>query len=131
MIDKGAFDFSKTENDMYILNYMKMFNMDVEATDKHLRELWGEEYEANAAEYQLEDVYAGRYHGKGEDYTEEMRGYLDQMITKGGEELKGCVVVTERLAQLLQMLMDKYTFKDVDHSWIKLCYYYDYLGPNG
>ena len=29
----------------------------------------------------------------------------------------------------LQMLMDKYTFSGVDHSWTKLCYYYDYIGP--
>ena len=39
------------------------------------------------------------------------------------------VVVTEELAEILQMLMDKYTFENVDHSWTKLCYYYDYLGP--
>ena len=64
-----------------------------------------------------------------------MRGYLSQMITTGGEEARGCVVVTERLAEILQMLMDKYTFTNngnsIDHSWTKLCYYYDYLGPNG
>ena len=41
------------------------------------------------------------------------------------------MVVTERLAELLQMVMDKYTFQNVDHSWTKLCYYYDYLGPTG
>ena len=34
-------------------------------------------------------------------------------------------------AELLQKLMDKYTFADVDQSWLKLCYYYDYLGPEG
>ena len=44
-------------------------------------------------------------------------------------ERKGCVVVTEELAEVLQFLMDKYTFKGVDNSWTKLCYYYDYLGP--
>ncbi len=129
MIDKGAFDFGKDEGDMYILGYLKMHDMDVEATDQYLKELWGEEYDANAEIYQLEDVYAGRYHGKGEDYTEEMRTYLNKIITKGGEEVQGCVVVTERLAEILQMLMDKYIFNDVDHSWTKMCYYYEYLGP--
>ena len=29
----------------------------------------------------------------------------------------------------LQQLMEKYTFENVDQSWLKLCYYYDYLGP--
>ena len=29
---------------------------------------------------------------------------------------------------ILQKLMDKYTFAGVDQSWLKLCYYYDYLG---
>ena len=63
--------------------------------------------------------------------TEEIKAYLDDIITTGGEEVRGCVVVTERLAEILQLLMDKYTFQNVDHSWTKLCYYYDYLGPNG
>ena len=40
----------------------------------------------------------------------------------------GCVVVTKELAEILQKLMDKYTFENVDNSWIKLCYYYDHMG---
>ena len=103
----------------------------MEATDAYLRELWGEDYDTYAEAYQLEDVYDGRYHGTGPDLTEEMRGYLDDIITTGSVERQGCVVVTERLAEILQMLMDKYTFENVDHSWTKLCYYYDYLGPEG
>ena len=99
------------------------------AADKYLKDLWGEDYDQNAQNYQIEDVYEGIYHGKGEDLTEEIRGYLDDIITTGGEERRGCVVMTERLAEILQMLMDKYTFVGVDHAWTKLCYYYDYLGP--
>jgi hypothetical protein len=100
----------------------------VEAADAYLRQFWGEDYDFNAENYQLEDVFEGRYHGRGEDFTEEMRGFLDQIITTGPEELRGCVVVTERLAELLQMLMDKYTFSGVDHAWTKLCYYYQHIG---
>jgi hypothetical protein len=38
-------------------------------------------------------------------------------------------VVSMRIpAELLQKLMDKYTFKGVEHSWTKVCYYYDYMG---
>lgn len=61
------------------------------------------------------------------DYTDEIRGYLDNMITDGPEELHGCVPVDARLAELLQMLMDHYTFQ-VEGSWTKMCYYYDHLG---
>ena len=50
-------------------------------------------------------------------------------ITTGPAERQGCVPVTEELAEILQLLMDKYTFQDVDHSWTKLCYYYDHVGP--
>ena len=33
-----------------------------------------------------------------------------------------------RLAELLQTLMDKYTFAGVENSWAKLCYYYQHMG---
>lgn len=132
MIDLGGFDFSKSENDAYILTIMKRFDGDAEATDAYLREQWGEEYDARAETYQLEDIYEGRYHGDGEDLTEEIRTYLSQILDESGHpERQGCVVVTERLAEILQMLMDKYTFKNVEHCWTKLCYYYDHLGPQG
>ena len=126
MIDMGGFDFSKDENDMYVLSVIEAQGS-VDAADKYLKELWGEDYDAYAQEYQLKDVYAGKYHGKGEDYTEAIRAYCNKLETSG--ERAGCVVVTKELAEILQMVMDKYTFENVDHSWIKLCYYYDYLGP--
>ena len=127
MIDMGGFDFSKTENDLYVISVLEKYNYDIEAADEYLRSYWGEDYEANAQEYMLEDVYAGKYHGRGQDYTEEMRGYLSKMITAGAT--KGCVAVDARLAQLLQLVMDKYTFAGVEHSWTKLCYYIDHMGP--
>ena len=131
MIDKGAFDFSKNEYDMQVLGYLNQNNGDEAATKEAMKKAWGEDYEFYYEEYKVDEVLAGKYHGKGEDYTEEIKSYLDDIITTGGEEIRGCVVVTERLAELLQMVMDKYTFQGVDHSWTKLCYYYDYLGPNG
>ena len=131
MIDKGGFDFSKTEEDLYIKAFLDARNGDVEATDEYLRAMWGEDYDTYAEAYQVKDVYQGIYHGTGEDLTEEMRGYLNQIITSGNKERIGCVVVDERLAEILQMLMDKYTFKNVEHSWTKLCYYYETLGPKG
>ena len=131
IIDLGGFDFSKTENDMYVLGILEKYDGDVDAADDYLKGLWGVDYEANAAEYQLDNVFAGIYHGRGEDYTDDIRAYLDDIIDDGHEERKGCVLVTEELAALLQLLVDKYTFAGVDHSWTKLCYYYDHIGPEG
>ena len=129
LIDKGGFDFSKTENDQYVLTILEKYNGDTQKAEEYLRTFWGEDFEANAEAYQLEDVFAGKYHGRGEDYTDEISAYLKKMIKIGPKERRGCVVVTEELAQLLQLLMDKFTFGGVENSWTKLCYYYDYLGP--
>ncbi len=130
MIDMGGFDFSKTEEDEYILSILRKQDGDAEAAIAYLREYWGEDYDENAQAYQLEDVLAGRYHGTGEDCTEQMRAYLTQVDTSPTHtERNGCVRATAELTELLQKLMDKYTFKNVEHSWTKLCYYYDYLGP--
>ena len=129
LIDRGGFDFSKTENDMYILNILEEKGSE-EAAVEYLKAYWGEDYDAYAEEYLLEEVLAGKYHGHGEDYTDDIREFLDDIITSGPEELHGCVVVTRELAELLQLLVDKYTFSGVENSWTKLCYYYDHLGPN-
>lgn len=128
MISLGGFDFSKTENDLYILNIMASHDNDAEATDAYLHTYWGEDYDEYAELYQVEDVYAGKYHGTGGDHTGEIEAYLSRIITSGKEERIGCVPVDEALAELLQMLMDKYTFSGVEHSWTKLCYYYQHLG---
>ena len=82
----------------------------------------------------------------GEDLTEHAReiynsriqvGYNAQLgeTIKEGDERIGCVVVTEEVAELLQKLMDKYTFMNgvepntwsVENSWTKLCYYSQYF----
>ncbi len=127
MIEMGGFDFSKSETDGEILAYLKQNDNDVEKTREYLKKLWGDDYDENAKIYQLDDIFAGRYHGNGEDYTEAMRSYLPKII-KSSDERNGCVEVDEELASMLQKLMDKYTFEGVENAWIKLCYYYDYLG---
>ena len=64
------------------------------------------------------------------DYTSYVTEYInDNMVTDENSELYGCVKVTEKFAQVLSQLMDKYTFEGIDYSWVKLCYYYKYLGP--
>ena len=108
-----------------------MFDGDLEATDAKLREIWGDAYDEYASIYKLEEIYdafrgLGNYHGTGADETDAIRAYVAKVITNGKED--GCVKVDAELARLLQLLMEKYTFKNVENSWLKLCYYYHYLG---
>ena len=117
MIEQGAFDFSKSEGDHY-----------ARFTDEELRTLWGPDFEANYEYHKIAEVRAGIYHGEGEDMTAKITEYCNSMITDGDMEVRGCVEVNAELAEILQMLMDKYTFKDVENSWVKLCYYYEYIG---
>ncbi|MBE7066067.1 MAG: redoxin domain-containing protein [Ruminococcaceae bacterium] len=131
IIDLGGFDFSKSEGDQEILTYLANRNNDVEATKSYLKELWGEQYETYAAQYKIDEVFAGKYHGAGSDCTEAMKKYLSKIIENGKDELIGCVAVDEELAEMLQMLADKYVNPmdySVEFGWLKLCYYYEYLG---
>ena len=58
-----------------------------------------------------------------------MKAYVDTHMEKDEtKETYGCVKVDENFANVLQMLMDKYTFPGVLDSWLKLCYYYEYVG---
>ena len=131
MIKMGGFDFSKSEDDLYILSALKQNGNDKEKTKAYLKQEWGETYEATYEEYKVDEVFAGKYHGTGKDMTEDIKKFEKQIIKSGAKELQGCVVVTKELADILHKLMGKYTFEDVDNSWLKVCYYYDHLGPNG
>lgn len=127
LITLGAFDFSKTESDQLILDYYALYG---DKTREELKKLWGDDYEELAKTHKLEEVLAGTLHGTGEDLTAEISTYLDQVIeSTDNPELDGCVPVDARLAEILQLLMDKYTFEGVDHSWTKISYYYQHLGP--
>ena len=127
MIEMNAFNFKYSEDDLLILTYMQRYPNN---TEEKLRELWGESFEEYAAEYKLYEVLEGKYHGTGEDMTDVARAYAEKMIGTSEEapELAGCVAVDAELAELLQMLMDKYTFEGVKDSWIKVCFYYQQLG---
>ena len=138
MIELGAFDFSRTEDDQYILNFLAMNDNDPVKCDAYLKNMWGESYATYAELYQIQDVYAGVYHGDGEDYTALARSFLAKRITAGynadlGETVAasdpriGCVIATKELTDLLTLLMDKYTFEGVENSWTKLCYYNQYF----
>ena len=135
MIELGAFDFTRTEEDQYILNYLALNDNDAEKCDEYLRKMWGDSYAEYAEIYKVQDVYAGIYHGEGEDFTALAKSFAAKKLkvgdlngdVKAGDARIGCVVVTDELAELLQVLMDKYTFEGVENSWIKLCYYSQYF----
>lgn len=150
MIEQGAFDFSRTAEDQFILDCISLYGS-IEACDEYLRKTWGDDYAENAEIYKLDEVYeiylnGGSYHGAGKNYTETMKKYLDNVIVEGYNELLGetiaandlrigCVVVTAELAEILQLLMNKYTFMNgvepnqtpIENSWAKLCYYTQYF----
>ena len=127
LIERNAFDFSLTESDQEILNYMALYG---DGTRDKLKEIWGEEFDELAEIYMLDEVLAGKTHGRGKNLTEDIKAYQAKKIPANAEhpEREGCVAVDARLAELLQTLMDKYTFAGVDYSWAKLCYYYQHLG---
>ena len=127
LFDQGAFDGSKTEEDDFVLKVLSMNDNDQAKAIDYLKNYWGEDYETYYQLYLVDEVFAGKYHGTGVDMSDVVRKYVSKM-EKGNNERKGCVVLTEELAEALQVLMDKYTFKNVDYSWRKLCYYYDYMG---
>lgn len=129
MIELGGFNFSVNETDQIVIAKLKELGGDVNACRQYYVELWGDAYAEWEEIYQLEEVLAGKYHGDGEDYTKEISAYLSKMIayTEAAPELEGCVAVDAELASLLQMIMDKYSFKNVRNSWTKLCYYYKTL----
>lgn len=74
-----------------------------------------------------------------DDKTAAFRAYaMLNQIKKGdtlpdgriaGDEVVGCVLVDETLANILYQLTSKYTFPGVENSWAKLCCYYQYYGP--
>ena len=128
MIELGSFNFKLSETDQELQTALNLYGRD--NLLEELKKKWGDTYELNYDFYKVDEFLAGIYHGTGEDLTEEMRSYLSKKIPYSAEtpELEGCVAVDARLAEILDMLMTKFVFENVDHSWTKLCYYYDHLG---
>ena len=71
----------------------------------------------------------------GVDYSDTIQWYADNAMVVPEDEndfegflASGCVPVDEDLAEILQKLVDKYSFKGIKNAWTKLCYYYEYMG---
>ena len=145
MIEQGSFNFSLSEGDQLILGYLAMNDNDPEKCKEYLKNIWKDDYDELSDVYKVDEVLAGITHGEGQDYTNVVRKYAENIIVVGYNELLGeyieegdarigCVVVTEELSVVLQLLMDKYTFMNgtapnlvsIENSWTKLCYYSHY-----
>ncbi len=127
ILELGGFDRSKTEDDKVILKYIEMYDGDRDKVEEALQSHWTESvYEDN--KQIIEDVFNGKYHGKGEDKSALIEKYRDTKMIKSGE-LEGMVPVDKELAELLDGLVHDYIFPNVVNGWIKFCYYYDPLGP--
>ncbi len=128
MISLRAFDFAYSEGDVMILAKLQKHGNDQDKVLEELREEWGTDYDYFYELYKVDEVFQGKYHGGGSDGTKIMESYLSKMIQGNGVDA-GCVPVDAELAAMLQLAVNKYSFEDVDFAWLKLCYYYDYLGP--
>lgn len=129
IIEMGGFNFTMNADDLEVVEYLEYFGAD--KCEASLREAWGNEgFEAWAEEVKFYEVKQGIYHGT-VDRTEEIKTYLSKKEPASTEAplLEGCVKVDAKLAELLQQLMDKYTFEGVENSWRKLCYYWKSYTP--
>ena len=133
LVEAGAFDFRYDETDMVVIKYMEKYTKDGvfnrEACEAALLSYFGADAYPEA---QIKEVFNGIYHGMagGKDYTERVREIFAAGEIKDAGETNGCILVDAELAELLQFVMDKYTFAGVETSWRKLCFYYDTIDAN-
>ena len=141
----NAFDFGKDEygNDIYDENgyyrytgYDEDYNLvryfvcyDAEGTNYYVLEVGADGYtEENGYTYVKFDE-SDLESFANINCTQYVKDYVaTNMITDTESELYGCVKVDEQFAYVLGLLMDKYTFANVENSWVKLCYYFKYIG---
>ena len=143
IIDMGGFDFRYSDTDMIILRFIEQYGTGDELMDA-LREEWPGTYEdengvtvsnfdKNYEKFKVEEVIDGIYHGSADDLTEWVSTYVEENIILFNEEnpeLNGCVPLTKELADVLQLLIDKYSLAGVEHAWTKVCCYYRLIGPD-
>jgi len=126
----------RDEKAKYYLDYLEANGKDALFALWAADEVYGsadfsdEDYDYLYFEYfEMDDVAAGIYHGDIKDYTDIVRSYVDKMLNEDGyPERQGCVAVTEELAKILQLAVDKFIFENVEFGWTKFCFYYEQLG---
>lgn len=137
---------NRTDKDIKALEYLEIFNN--EGKDA-LKEYWDADFSSIVPSvdesvsdisewrfnyfwnyYQMDDVKEGIFHGKVDDYSDEIRSYVEKMENDvmNNPERQGCVAVTRELADILDTLIAREIFEDVENGWLKFCFYYDLLG---
>lgn len=135
--DKTAFDMTKND-----------FGEDIIDSEGYLIE-WGYRTDANGnaiadedGNYIRESHYVLDANGQKvkadttlyKDWTAIVQEWYNTDLIQSTDEkygsANGCLAVTEEVKTLLELLMNKYSFKDVEGSWLKLCYYYKYYGAS-
>ncbi len=120
--EEGYFRYTQLNEELQVVNYYVYIDANEEGGYGYSETILPDkEYVKLTPEEIAENV--------GLDCTEIVRQYIeDNMITDTESTLYGCVKVDEALAKILELLMDKYLFYGVEYSWLKLCYYFEYLG---
>ena len=126
--EEGYFRVSDLDDDGNLVRYYVCY--DNEGNPYYVKEVGENGYtEENGYKYEKFDP-TDLESLKNADCSDYVQEYIDaNMITDENSELYGCVKVNEKFAKVLGLLMDKYTFAGVEGSWLKLCYYYKYVGP--
>lgn len=125
--NSSAFDMTVTaegdsiiDEEGYLIEWSYTVNIETGETTKTSSRVMGEDGLPVKVD---ESVY--------KDYTSIVNEwYQNTMIKAEDSSAYGCIPVTEEVKNLLELLMNKYSFKDVEGSWLKLCYYYKYYGPS-
>ena len=137
---------NRTDKDVKAQEYLEIYKS--EGKDA-LKEYWDAEFSSivpgvdeNATDisewrynyfwnyYQMDDVMQNIFHGKLEDYSDEIRSYVEKMENdiNNNPERQGCVAVTRELTEILDTLVAREVFENVQNGWLKFCFYYDILG---
>ncbi len=83
LMKMGALDLSKNESDEEILSYIRYIG--IEKLPDALRAEWGDDYDAKMAEYKVEEVLRGVYHGKYGIFADEKDQYILDKISELGK----------------------------------------------
>ena len=137
---------NRTDKDLTAIKYLEIYNTDGKA---ELKATWDDVFSSilppageNVSDvsewrfnyfweyYQMDDIQNGIYHGNNVDYTATVSAYVALMENDAvyNPERQGCVAVTEELAQILDTLVAREVFENVQNGWLKFCYYYQLLG---
>ncbi len=137
-----GFNFNKDSYGQMIYDEEDYFRMTILDEENNIHRYYvcvdkeGNEYyveQVGEGEYTEENGYTYVKRPEGNinyDFTQYVLEYIENnKITDEASELYGCVKVDKKFADVLWLIINKYLFAGIEESWLKLCYYYKYVGP--